>query len=517
MAQYFAWLTRGGQYVRVSQEYADLLNRSVDQIEGTYFGALHPHQDDAFQAAVARLAKEPSLQWMLKGSSDWPCHLLAVPDSDLCLLTLDDLPSVPDLLMADSDEDPVPRLKSVLNRRLAKAKSKQEHLALIKISLDRFDWLSETLGEQAAEALVADVGERLTSALRRHDTLFRIREDRFLILVESIGQEEEVLKIAHRLNDLLSFGVRVDRREVHLNIAMGVALAPSQANDAAELIGAASQALKAAQRNTSDRVRLYDPIRQRKALNLEALTHLVAPDYNDLSLSFRPIYGVTSHRIEAAHLVPVFKGVACEAGDEHTLMHFFDHEGGWQMYLGWLLNALELPLSKLSEQKSFQGLVIRIDPQVLELPGFIDFLSDTCRIKDEYKPYLMWEVDAIETRDHEGALFDLEALGYRVVVSGLGEYSPPLQQLKELEPHWLKLDQAWVQSASVDSQKRRMLEQLADMAADLEIPMVADGVRTGGIRLQLSQQGVKYMQGDYFGGLLSLEMLNEQLILENII
>jgi diguanylate cyclase (GGDEF)-like protein len=517
MAQYFAWLTRNGKYVRVSQEYADLLDQSVEQIEGTYFGALHPHQEDAFLSALKRLKTELSIQWTLKGETDWPCHLLAVPDSDLCLLSLEELPSVPAMLRTASQEDPVPRLKSVLNRRISKARARREQVALIKISLDRFDWLSETLGEQAAEALINDVGERLTSALRRHDTLFRIREDRFLILLESFSQEDEVLKIAHRLNELLSFGVRVDRREVHLNIAMGVALAPNQANDAAELIGAASQALKAAQRSPSNRVRLYDPARQRKAMNLEVLTHLVTPDYNDLSLSFRPIYGVKSHRIEAAHLVPVYKGAPCEAGDEHTLLHFFDHEGGWQVYLGWLFKALEQPLCKLTEQRSFQGLVIRIDPHVLELPGFIDFLTESCRIKDEHKPYLMWEVDAIETRDHEGALFDIEALGYRVIISGLGDYSPPLQQLKELEPHWLKLDQAWVSTATVDPARRRTLEQLADMAADLDIPMIADGVRTGGIRLQLSQQGVKYMQGDYFGGLLSLEMLNEQLILENII
>jgi len=101
-------------------------------------------------------------------------------------------------------------------------------------------------------------------------------------------------------------------------------------------------------------------------------------------------------------------------------------------------------------------------------------------------------------------------------LSGLTNYLPPMQQLKELEPQLLKLDAALVQAMESDVKQRYQLEKIADMASDLGIALAAEGVQSAGQRIQLSHQGVEYMQGDYFGRLLSVDLLFEQLLLENI-
>jgi len=146
----------------------------------------------------------------------------------------------------------------------------------------------------------------------------------------------------------------------------------------------------------------------------------------------------------------------------------------------------------------------------------MEFMTTRLHLSELVRNLVLLEVDAIETRDHEGVLFDLEALGFRIVLNGLSDYLPPLQQLKELEPQLIKLDQGLVHDMSLDPKRRKLLEKVADMASDLEIPLAADGVMSAGQRLQLAQQGVDFMQGEYFGNLLSVELLYEQLIMENI-
>jgi EAL domain-containing protein (putative c-di-GMP-specific phosphodiesterase class I) len=146
----------------------------------------------------------------------------------------------------------------------------------------------------------------------------------------------------------------------------------------------------------------------------------------------------------------------------------------------------------------------------------MEFMTTRLTLSECVRKNVLLEVDAIETRDHEGILFDLEALGFGIVLSGLTDYLPPMQQLKELEPQLLKLDAPLVQAMEKDVKQRCQLEKLADMAADLGISLAADGVQSAGQRMQLSHQGVEYMQGDYFGSLLSVDLLFEQLLLENI-
>ena len=525
MAKFLAWLEAPGVYARVNDAFAELLSRSRNEIEGRTLAELHPEQSahiiSLMEQGAAEHLGELSEAFTIPVSVDVSlnCQLMCTPQGNHWLMVAEPVYEVYTAYqlgqLSDGSEH-VPRLKTSLDRVIAQALHDKENVSLVKLSIERFDWLQETLGEYAAEQVMNDVAERLQMALRRYDTLYRIRDDRFLVQLRHVDSTEEALSIANRLNELLTYAVRVDRREIHLSIAIGVALAPLQANDAGELMGAVSQALKMAQRSQAANVRLYDPARQRKALTVDDFARLVTPDYDQMSISFRPIYGVRSHRIEVAQLTPLFKGIACQGSNEPLLAPFFEGEGGWQTYLTWLFGQLELPLARLAQHKGFQGVILTLGAEVVELPGFIEFLSQRIHLPKSLRNHVLIEVDAIETRDHEGVLFDIEALGYRIALNRLGDYLPPIQQLKELEPSMIKLDAELVADMASNLVCRRQLEAIADIAADLDIPLGAEGVQSAGLRMQLTHQGVSYMQGDYFGRLLSSEMLQEQLILENI-
>jgi diguanylate cyclase (GGDEF)-like protein len=523
MAKLLAWLQSPGLYARVNDAFAHMLSRTRDEIEGKAVADIHPDQAADILSMMERGAEEglgelsEPIILPVTPAVSLSCRLMCTPQGDHWLMVAEPIYQAGHYSLGDlNDTEQVPRLKTSLDYVISQARLDNEHIALVKLSVERFNWLQETLGEQAAEQVMSDVAERIQVGLRRYDTLYRIRNDRLLIQLRHVGCAEEALRVANRLNELLAYAVRVDRREIHLSTAVGIALAPLQANDAGELMGAVSQALKTAQRSQGAGVRLYDPTRQRKALTVDDFARLIKPDYEQMAIGFRPVYGVSSHRIEVAQLTPLFKGVPCLGSNESLLAPFFEGEGGWQTYLTWLFGQLELPLARLAQHTKFQGVVITLGAEIVELPGFVEFMAQRIHLPKSLRTHVIIEFDAIETRDHEGVLFDIEALGYRIALNRLSDYLPPIQQLKELEPSLLKLDAELVEDMVSNLARRRQLEKIADIAADLDIPLGAEGVQSAGLRMQLTHQGVSYMQGDYFGRLLSSEMLQEQLILENM-
>ena len=521
MRNHLAWLDVKGHYVHATEEYIGLFGSDVC-IKGTALADLHAV---AVADVLTTLLNEAVMQGVAETSlrlfdehTLYNARIIYPPMADHAVLAVERCAEQPHLyaqFLTGNATDQVPRFKSALNAYIRSAVKSGRQVGLLKIHIERFSWIQENLGETNHDIL-EEIAVRLLGTLREDDTLLRAGDDEFIVQLARIESEESVLAVAHRLVEQLSYGVRYQRREVHLSASIGVALAPLQASDAAELLGAAEQALKAQLRSGISGVRLYDPIRQRKALHLKDLAELIKPDVQNLDMGFRPIYGVHSHRIEAAQLIPLVKGVPCVGEEEYLLTQILDGAAGWHTYLGLIFNQLEAPLQTLSQQKGFEGVIVRIPPDVLELPSFMEFMTTRLHLCELVRNLVLLEVDAIETRDHEGVLFDLEALGFRIVLNGLSDYLPPLQQLKELEPQLIKLDQGLVHDMSLDPKRRKLLEKVADMASDLEIPLAADGVMSAGQRLQLAQQGVDFMQGEYFGNLLSVELLYEQLIMENI-
>ena len=516
-----AWIDKAGHYVQVTDEFAQLCGRPMNELVGAPITSIHSELASAaitaLRAKQATSAAVEATLALFDSHTLYHCRLITQQDG-LTLLVAERARQQPviDHNAYNSDESTENQLfKAALNTQIAAAVKASKHVALLKLELERFQWVEESLGEDASKRVIEEVVRRLLRELRESDTLFRVRTDAFIVQLSLMESAEAAVRVAHRLIDQLGYSIQCDNRELHLGASVGVALAPLQAHDAAELLGAASQALKALHRSGNSGVRLYDPTRQRKALNLSDLAQLIKPDYQSISIEYRPIYGVYSHRVEAAQLVPVIKGVACVGEDEQLLTQTLEGDSGWHTYLSWIFNQLEGSLVRLAQQKNFHGVVVRIPRDVLELPSFMTFMTTRLNLSHQAKQMVLLEVDAIETQDHEGVLFDLEALGFRIVLSGLGEHLPTLQQLKELEPHLMKLDHALVQDMA-DTKRRLLLEKIADISADLEIPLAAEGVESAGQRMQLAHQGVAFMQGSYFGRLLSIELLFEQLVLEKI-
>jgi diguanylate cyclase (GGDEF)-like protein len=110
-----------------------------------------------------------------------------------------------------------------LSRAVARARRRGTGLSLLFMDLDRFKEVNDTLGHAAGDALLAQLGQRFSSAVRCNDTVARMGGDEFTVIIEDVKDASIVYLIAEKLLSLFSESFEVAGRRVYVGTSIGIA------------------------------------------------------------------------------------------------------------------------------------------------------------------------------------------------------------------------------------------------------------------------------------------------------
>ena len=123
--------------------------------------------------------------------------------------------------------------------------------SLLMIDLDNFKRLNDTLGHNAGDEIIRQVGKVLREETRAIDLATRMGGDEFaVLLVETHG--EDALNVAERMR-LAIKSISIPSAG-SITASFGIAESPSSAQTAIDIIDAADSALYEAKRNGGDRI-----------------------------------------------------------------------------------------------------------------------------------------------------------------------------------------------------------------------------------------------------------------------
>ncbi|GAB4298620.1 MAG: GGDEF domain-containing protein [Methylophaga sp.] len=108
---------------------------------------------------------------------------------------------------------------------LARAKRNQEHFAVIYLDLDKFKQVNDHFGHEAGDRVLRQTAERLNACLRDTDTVARMGGDEFVMILDEVGATE-VQEVVEKLLAVLSPPYRLDDKQCHLSVSIGVACFP---------------------------------------------------------------------------------------------------------------------------------------------------------------------------------------------------------------------------------------------------------------------------------------------------
>ena len=190
--------------------------------------------------------------------------------------------------------DPLTGLGNRLALRRAEASVRERAMsgraALLLLDLDRFKAVNDTLGHQAGDALLVQVAQVLTSAVRPTDLVVRLGGDEFAVLIRDIATRHDAMSVARRLVDELdksAFAVQGVLLDVQASA--GLALLPDDAKDVAGLLQRADIAMYAAKRAGAGVMPYSSELDPHDVVQLQLLAELRrAIDQDELVLHYQP-------------------------------------------------------------------------------------------------------------------------------------------------------------------------------------------------------------------------------------
>ncbi|MBB2943347.1 diguanylate cyclase (GGDEF)-like protein [Actinoplanes lutulentus] len=138
-----------------------------------------------------------------------------------------------------------------------------QQAAVLLIDLDGFKPVNDTLGHAAGDAVLIEVGSRMTEAIRPGDVAARLGGDEFVVLLPRIADTHHAEALAQRLLRHIAEPIPIGDATARVSASIGISLATGKGHDLRTLLREADDALYTAKASGKNTFHRYDTQMQR--------------------------------------------------------------------------------------------------------------------------------------------------------------------------------------------------------------------------------------------------------------
>jgi diguanylate cyclase (GGDEF)-like protein/PAS domain S-box-containing protein len=389
-----------------------------------------------------------------------------------------------------------------LDQAMLRSQRHQSMLAVCMLDLDGFKPVNDVHGHAAGDAVLIALGQRLPAALRKSDMVARMGGDEFVLIIEDIAGLSDLEPILEKVNTAITTPIVLPNgRSIQVGTSMGILLYPLGPEDNGDhLLRGADQALYEAKTHKHDRKHFWalfgEHIQRNTSNQVQRLL-----DAGAVEVCYQPVLSNKLGRI-----------VGIEA-----LARLRAEDGRILLPTEFLCQLERESLTELSRQVLTQALadLARLDQIGLETPLWVSFnvepssfthhcvsclrgVVEASGIDPSRITLEILESDDFLERERDAALAVLNAIkqiGIRLALDDVGSAYASLMRLKELPIDEIKLDQGFVRTLEERPQDLHFVRVIQDLAMELKLDLVVEGVETEDIMDAMLTTGVPYLQG----------------------
>lgn len=387
---------------------------------------------------------------------------------------------------------------------LGYAQRSQRMVAVLLLDLDRFKIINDSLGHAVGDEILCLVAQRLKATVRETDTVARFGGDEFVVLLSEVANVDAIGQVCEKILQTIADPYWIGEHQFNLTASMGVSLSPRDASSGEVLIRNADSAMYAAKR--SGRPYSYYDVQMshhlRHTLDLENALRK-ALENQELSLHYQPKVDLKTGQVNGCEallrwhhpeLGLVSPGQFIPLAEETGLIVPI---GSWvieeacRQSLAWQTAGLP-PLRiavNLSARQLQQGDLATmvnnlldqtgLDPALLELE-----LTESMLMDDPHRAQLI--------------LRELKGLGVALSLDDFGTGFSSLNYLRRFPVDSLKIDQSFIHDVSLDDSGASVVTSIIDIAHNLNLTAIAEGVETQGQCDFIIANNCDVMQGFLF-------------------
>jgi diguanylate cyclase len=389
-----------------------------------------------------------------------------------------------------------------IEQAIAIAQRESGQVAVAMMDLDRFKDVNDSLGHHAGDALLVEIGRRLRGILRSSDTVARLGGDEFGVLISKPGSEHDVVVVIAKIRAALEQPVTIEGLSLPAEASIGIAMYPHHGEDGDTLIRHADVAMYGAKeekggyafyersRNASDPARVTLVSELRRAIEERELVLYYQPKAELANGSIQSVEALLRWNhptrglvgpdefIPLAQQTGLIKPLTLYVLDEALSQCRAWHRTGMTIGVAVNLSVRNLLDADFPDQVRDLLEKWRVEPSLLELEiTESTMLSDPVRTKR--------------------VLDKLSAMGIALSIDDFGTGYSSLAYLSQLPVNEIKIDRSFVMNMADSDNDAVIVRSTIDLARNLGLHVVAEGVETEQAWDQLSKLGCTLAQGYY--------------------
>ncbi len=394
------------------------------------------------------------------------------------------------------------------------------YVAIMTLDIDRFKLFNQTMGNQTGDELLRAMTDRLVETKRDYDQIARLGSDEFAVMI-NLKPSDNLEQMAIRYRNALLVPLLVEEQSINVSCSIGIALAPSDSNNAERLIAYANAAKTRAKLHGGNQYQFYtssmNELSSKKMLLEQALRSSVTE--KQLHLYYQPKISTSTREVIGAEALirwihPEFGFV--NPGDFIQIAE----ETGLILEIGqWVIEEACRQVAIWREHCPHFHIAVNLSVRQFQQDNLVETIQDLLARHHLPPQAIDFEITESLTTDNTDDFIhkmrQLKALGVKLSIDDFGTGYSNLSYLKYYSADTIKIDRSFIMSIGTQEQRssdEKLTAAIIAMAHSLDMDLVAEGVENEAQIAFLTQMGCEVLQGFYFDKPLPAHVFEEKYI-----
>ena len=389
-------------------------------------------------------------------------------------------------------------------------------LAVLFVDLDGFKPINDMLGHAVGDEVLKEAARRLRTTTRDSDTVARIGGDEFVLLAEDVSDVADCASLANRVIQVLAQPLEVQGHQVTLSGSVGVALYPEH-GDRMKLVQNADAAMYTAKRAGGNTYALFESRMNEGLQEQLSLQHDLrhALERGELQLHYQPKIDARLGRLQGVEALLRWHHPTRGMVGPNVFIPIAERFGLINGLGNWVIEESCRQMRVWADEGLSMNVAINLSVHQLRTEELVPRIESALARYQVMPSQLLCEItESVAMEDIESTQRAFEALsriGVYLSIDDFGTGYSSLSYLRQLPARQLKIDRSFVADIEVRPDARAIVGAVIQLAHQLGLRVVAEGVETEGQRDILLVLQCDELQGYLLARPMAVEALDDWL------
>ncbi len=390
-------------------------------------------------------------------------------------------------------------LENMLSNNIAAAQASTQPFALLMIDLDRFKEVNDTLGHSIGDKLLQAIAQRLSVMPQHEENVARFGGDEFCMVIPNTTQHA-ACEVASLVIKMLDRVIDIDHHQLLVGASVGIALYPQDGDDTQILMQHADVAMYEAKKNRTGYA-LYNAVCDQHSVRQLSLVHELrhAIETGALELHYQPKFAIATSQLVGVEALLRWTHPTHGRISPDQIIPMAEQTGLIRPLTRWVLDTALRQCETWRQNGMDISVAVNLSANCILDHHLMDWINQWFSCNALPPSRLVIEVtesammsDTVKSIE---VLTQFAAKGIGISVDDYGTGFSSLAYLKRLPIKEIKIDRSFVMDMFTDESDAVIVRSTIDLAHNLGMQVVAEGVESQDILNLLAMLGCDYAQG----------------------